>query len=264
MRETYAPVLLERKAARLRKETGNPNYRSKFDTGRSRRDLVGRTFLRPAKMLFGSPVVALLALVISIANGYVYFLLTTFTDVFQGQYGFSTGSAGLAYIGIGVGFMAGLAFTGPVADKLSVRMTAKHGERKPEYRLPPMLVGAFSMPVGLFLYGWTAQYKVHWIVPIIGTTIVGFGVICIFLPVQAYLIDAFTVYAASAGATSTIVRSIFGAVLPLAGPSLYGHLGLGWGNSVLGFIALATAAVPIFLLRYGERIRTAPRFRLQL
>jgi hypothetical protein len=43
---------------------------------------------------------------------------------------------------------------------------------KPEYRLPPLVVGTFFIPAGLFLYGWSAYYKIHWIVPIIGTALV--------------------------------------------------------------------------------------------
>src|SRR5690606_19361998 len=45
MRETYAPVLMERKAARLRKETGNDALRSKLDTGLSPKDLFNRSIV---------------------------------------------------------------------------------------------------------------------------------------------------------------------------------------------------------------------------
>ena len=77
------------------------------------------------------------------------------------------------------------------------------------------------------------------------------------MPIQSYLVDAFTVYASSAIAACTILRSLLGALLPLAGPSMYASLGYGWGNSLLGFIALAMVPVPFLLLKYGEAIRTA-------
>ncbi|KAI1423465.1 MFS general substrate transporter [Xylaria sp. FL1777] len=262
--ETYAPVLLERKASRLRKETGNPYLRSKLDSRKSPKTIFKMALTRPLKLLFQSPIIVMLAFTVSIVYGYLYLLFTTFTNVFVNQYGFSTGSSGLAYLGLGFGFVAGLVFIGLVSDRLVIRMTAKHDVRKPEYRLPPMAVGAFSVPAGLLWYGWTAQYHVHFIVPIIGSAFVGFGVLVIFLPVQAYLIDAFTVYAASASATNTVVRSVFGALVPLAGPPLYGRLGLGWGNTVLAFIALATVPVPLLLIRYGEKIRMSPKFQLEL
>ncbi|KAL9580008.1 MAG: hypothetical protein Q9212_004751 [Teloschistes hypoglaucus] len=75
-------------------------------------------------------------------------------------------------------------------------------------------------------------------------------------PLSTYLIDAFTNYAASALAAATVLRSVLGAVLPLAGPKMYESLGLGWGNSLLAFIALAFGVMPWAFYRYGERLRT--------
>jgi hypothetical protein len=73
---------------------------------------------------------------------------------------------------------------------------------------------------------------------------------------QAYLVDAFTIYAASALAATTIMRSVMAAVLPLAAPRMYAALGIGWGNSLLAFLALACLPVPFLLLRYGEKMRS--------
>lgn len=70
-----------------------------------------------------------------------------------------------------------------------------------------------------------------------------------------YLVDSFPTYAASAIAATKVFQSIGGAFLPLAGQPLYSTLGLGWGNSVLGFIALAFFPVPILFFRYGAWLR---------
>ena len=37
---------------------------------------------------------------------------------------------------------------------------------------------------------------------------------------------------------------------------MYDTLGLGWGNSLLAFIAVALIPVPFLLIRYGELLRT--------
>jgi len=84
------------------------------------------------------------------------------------------------------------------------------------------------------------------------------------MTIQTYLVDAFTLHAASAMAANTVLRSVFGGILPLAGLSMYDKLGLGWGNSLLGFIGIAVIPVPIIFKFYGERIRTNPRFQLKL
>ena len=86
----------------------------------------------------------------------------------------------------------------------------------------------------------------------------------VFMPIGTYLVDAFTIYAASAMAANTVLRSFGGALLPLCGRAMYQALGLGWGNSLLAFVALALIPPMLFLIKYGERIRTHPRFQLNL
>jgi len=75
--------------------------------------------------------------------------------------------------------------------------------------------------------------------------------------VSAYLIDAYTIYAASATAAATVLRSLLGALLPLAGTKMYDALGVGWGTSLLGFIAVAFIPVPYIFYIHGERIRNS-------
>jgi hypothetical protein len=70
-----------------------------------------------------------------------------------------------------------------------------------------------------------------------------------------YLVDAFTVHAASVTAASTLLRCMCGALLPLAGNYMYDSLGMGWGTSLLGFISVAFLPVPAVFYRYGQRIR---------
>ena len=116
----------------------------------------------------------------------------------------------------------------------------------------------------VFLYGWTADKHIFWFVPILGTGLVGLGLLATFMPIQTYLVDAFTIYAASALAANTVLRSLVGALLPLAGQKMYATLGLGWGNSLLAFIALAMCPIPVIFYKYGERIRKSPRFQVTL
>ena len=84
------------------------------------------------------------------------------------------------------------------------------------------------------------------------------------MAIQTYLVDTYTLHAASAIAANTVLRSLLGTCFPLFGLQMYSALGLGWGNSLLGFIALAMCPIPILLLKYGESIRKNPRFQVQL
>lgn len=82
------------------------------------------------------------------------------------------------------------------------------------------------------------------------------------MPTITYLVDAFTIYAASVTAASSIIRSLVGALLPLAGNSMYDALGLGWGTSVLGFIAVAFIPMPFVLWKFGQRLRESKFFQV--
>ncbi|KAK7422802.1 hypothetical protein QQX98_001363 [Neonectria punicea] len=169
-------------------------------------------------MLTMSPIILGLSLLAAVAYGVLYLLFTTLTEVFETRYGIIT-NVGLVYFGIGVGQIVGVIAFGSVSDTV-VKKLANGGEMKPEYRLPVMIPGAAMIPLGLLLYGWTAQYYVHWFVPILGNFFVGVGVITVFIPVAAYVVDAYPVHAASATAATTVLRSIGGALLPLAGPRM--------------------------------------------
>lgn len=104
------------------------------------------------------------------------------TEVFQSTYHFKDGAVGLAYLGIGIGMFLGLLISGATSDRLVIKLAERNGgQRKPEYRLPLMVPAALTVPIGLFMYGWSAQYAVHWIVPIIGTGFVGLGLITTFV-----------------------------------------------------------------------------------
>lgn len=266
-RETYAPIILQRKVKRLRRETGNEALRSKLNIGLSPKDYFKTGIIRPFVLLVRSPISIVLALYIGVVYGYLYLMFTSITSIFLSTYNFSASTVGLSFLGVGIGSLLGLGYYSIVSDRSVKRKIAKQNEKlaadgkepiytvKPEVRLPPLLVGAPAIPAGLFIYGWTAEYGVHWIVPIIGTSLIGVGNIIVFMALLMYLVDAYQVYAASALAANTVVRSIVGALLPLAGLPLFDKLSYGWGNSLLGFIAIAMLPVPVFILKYGERLR---------
>ncbi|KIN08255.1 hypothetical protein OIDMADRAFT_100107 [Oidiodendron maius Zn] len=258
-RETNHRVLMKRKVQRLQKELNRPELRSCYDTTGSPESTVTiliNGILRPLKMLFLSPIITLLSLYMAFVYGLLYLLFTTIPTVFIGTYHWDPEITGLAYIGLGVGFMTALVVVAKISDMTVVRMTkANNGVFEPEMRLPACIIFACFIPITFFWYGWSADKKTHWIVPVIGLMPFGFGMMGIFIPIQTYVIDAFLQYAASGVAALTVSRSLFGTFLPLAGPKMYAALGLGWGNSVLGFIALALIPAPMFIFKFGARMR---------
>lgn len=76
------------------------------------------------------------------------------------------------------------------------------------------------------------------------------------MPTQLYLIELFgSKGAASALSANNVFRYMGGTFLPLAGPWLYGSLGYGWGNTLLGFLALLFIIPPTLLYKFGDRLR---------
>lgn len=220
-----------------------------------------RAMSRPLKLTLLSPINALLSIATAFAYGLLYILLTTIPMVFEESYGFSTGITGLTFIGLGIGNCIGLLIFTLTSDRYILRRIAD-GKMKPEDRLPYVLASCPLMAAGLFLYGWSAQARTHWIAPVIGLTLFGIGNTLFLTGVTCYLVDAFTKHAASALAANTVLRSIGGALLPLAGNAMYRSLHYSWGNSLLAFLAIGFTPALVALYKYGEVIRL--KFPLKL
>ncbi|KAK7565402.1 fluconazole resistance protein [Phyllosticta citricarpa] len=193
LRETYPSLLLERRAARLRKTTSDPRYRSALATGQTNKQLWRSTVIRPTRMAIFSPVLVFICVYTALAYGILYILFTTYTFVFEDQYRFSTSSAGLSYLGSGLGSLIGLAAVGKVSDGILRRKMAAGIAIRPDDRLDLriMVPTCLLLPAGVFLYGWSAGQKVHLIVPMIDTAVASMGMIVVFICIQTYLVDAF-------------------------------------------------------------------------
>lgn len=258
--ETNHKVLLQRKTKRLNKELKRTDLRTCYDgseSGKLSQLTILRTgMLRPLKMLIFAPMIFIQSLYVSFIYGSVYLMYNSIPPTFETRYGWSTGISGLVFISIGVGYMVGLWAFSMLSDRTVVRLTkANGGAFKPEFRLTIMIWYSFLCPLAFFWYGWSAQMKTHWIVPIVGLFPLGFGVIGVFMPTQAYIIDAYPSYAASGIAAFTVLRSVIAAFLPLCGPVLFDNLGVGWGSSILGFVGVAMIPIPIVIFKFGARLR---------
>ena len=150
----------------------------------------------------------------------------------------------------------GIAFAG-WSNKWYTDEAAKHGGVAPaEARLPPAMYGAVAIPVGLFWFAWTNGPSIHWISPVVAGAPFGFGFTIVFLAVTNYLIDSYTIFAASVLAANTVLRSLFGAAFPLFTEDMFNTLGIHWASSIPAFLALACVPFPFIFYRYGAKIRS--------
>lgn len=262
--ETYPAVLLKHKAKRLRAKTGNPQLRTVFETTQGTGATLRIAIVRPFMLLLMNPAVFSLGLFQAFAYGFLYLMFVTFPELYLIHYHERIGIAGLNYLGPGIGLILGVIICTPLIQYSFERLTAANGGvSKPEFRLPVLIIGGAFVPVGLFWYGWSAEKGLHWVMPLVGTGIFSFGMISVFGAVQTYLIDMSPRYAASAVSAATVFRSLFGFGFPLFGQRLYDQFGYGWGNSILGFIAIPLGLIfPLMIYKYGEPWRLAAEARL--
>lgn len=176
------------------------------------------------------------------------------------------------------------------------QVVAKGGKADPEDRLPGMMIAAPFIPIcqyhlhfppsfladfltaALFIFGWTSPPYVmpgggNWVGPCISGVPFGFGMVVVYFSANAYLIDTFPSYVASALAAKTVVRSGMGAAMPLFMVQMFHGLGNGWAASLLAFVSLAMVSnlhaslqlcvilnrsqvpIPFLFYRYGKSIR---------
>ncbi|KAI0366301.1 MFS polyamine transporter [Pilatotrama ljubarskyi] len=268
LKETYAPILLERKAIRIRKsmdpeKAQTREVRTVFDgADRHWKNIVKKALIRPFVLFYHEPIVQLLGIYMAFVYGTLYLFLTTIPSIFEGTYREPVGIAGLNYFALGVGLTGASQINARMLDRIYKYFQDKNdGVGKPEYRLPPMIPGAILLPAGLFITGWTARPDVHWIAPDIGIALVGAGTILNFQSIQTYVIDAFTLHAASALAAVTFFRSLAGFGFPLFAPAMYNALGYGKGDTILACVAIVVGVpAPFLFWFYGERIRNASKY----
>lgn len=190
--ETYAPVLLRKRAAALSKITGH-TYISKLEVGRPKKTATQQfaiAIVRPWVLLFREPIVTLLSLYLAVIYGTLYLMFAAFPIIFDELRDWSQGISGLAFLGIAVGTVISVGCF--FFDQMRYRKIcdANGGAPVPEARLPLALIGSVLLPIGLFVFAWTNGPEIHWIVPIIASGVFGAGLVSVFLSAQNYLIDS--------------------------------------------------------------------------
>ncbi|KAI3343224.1 major facilitator superfamily domain-containing protein [Ustulina deusta] len=288
LRETYTPVLLRRKAAALGLDQGGGEG-PPTTTGTGRwtfwSDFFSRlrvNMLRPFQLLFYRPVMHIVTLNMGLSFGIYTLMLSTFAELWVSRYKQSKLSSSLHYIAISVGISIATQGGGRAMDWVYQRLRERDGAirsrgrtpttsaggklppGKPEYRVPYMLPGILLMPSGLFWYGWSAQRHYHWIVVDIGAAVFTMGSFIYSQALNAYILDEFREYGASATAAVRVLSQTLGFVFPIFAPQLYETLDYGWGNSLLAFIFIVLAfPVPGCLWLWGEKLRAIGRQRTE-
>ncbi|KAJ3572441.1 hypothetical protein NP233_g3081 [Leucocoprinus birnbaumii] len=264
LKESFAPYLLEQKAKRIRATMDLENSHVKeINPMPSWKDIFGRALTRPFALFAHEPIMQLLGLYMALIYGIFYLFLTTIPAIFTGIYHMPIGTGGLNYIALGIGLTGASQINARYMDKIYVylRRTRGNGMNEPEFRLPSMVPGTIVMPIGLLITGWAAQNHIHWVVTDLGILLVGAGMILTFQSIQVYVLDTFTLHAASALAAVSCLRSLAGFGFPLFAPIMYEKLGYGKGDTILACAAIVLGCpAPFLFWIYGKKIRSMSKY----
>ncbi|KAF7883680.1 uncharacterized protein EAF02_005600 [Botrytis sinoallii] len=260
--ETYPPVILIEKAAELRRRTKNWGIHAKQEEIEiDFRELVTKNFSRPLRLLASEPIVLFLSIYMAFIYGLLYLFLTAYPIVFQQIHGFTGGVGGLPYFGMIVGMLIAGIYIVLTQPSYNRKLAANNGIPVPEWRLPPVIIGGVSFAAGLFWFGWSGyRADIHWIVPTLSGLLTGFGLLAIFLQSLNYLVDAYLMFAASAIAANTLLRSLAGAGFPLFSQYMFKAMGVNWAGTLLGCVALVLVPIPVCFYMYGEKLRAKSKF----
>ncbi|PWY86559.1 MFS general substrate transporter [Aspergillus sclerotioniger CBS 115572] len=247
--ETFGPILLYRRGLLIHGTSPKPLQRNQLS--RIRSDLA-----RPFIMLGTQPIIQLLALYMGFLFGLNHLTISTFHSLWREVYHQDDFRASLNYIAITVGLLGGAEVTGPVNDIIyRHRKRKNHGKDSPEYRIYLMLPSAILLPTGLLLYGWSATYHLHWTLPNLGITTYSFGLLMGYQCIQAYVLDCYPVYAASAMGALTVLRSLMGFIMPVFAPVVYESVGYGWASTGLAGVAGIVGWLRRWCWGLGEGLR---------
>ncbi|KAH3660034.1 hypothetical protein OGAPHI_007239 [Ogataea philodendri] len=266
-KETHHPILLVEKAREIKRRTKNWGIHAPHDEFQlSVKEIAENNLTRPLRMLFTEPIILFVSIYNAFIYGMLYLFLTAYPLVFQSGYGMAPGVAELPYFGMVIGEIIGGIYC-IYQEKSYVRqLEANNGKIVPEARLGPIIVGGIAFPIGILWFTWTGNYHntVHWIVPTISGLFTGFGLLAIFIPSINYIIDCYLIFAASAMAGNTFLRSAFGAVFPLFASFMFKNMGTNWAGLLLGVFAIILIGCPVAFKLYGKKLRQKSKFAFDL
>ncbi|KAF2686298.1 MFS multidrug transporter [Lentithecium fluviatile CBS 122367] len=259
--ETYPAVLLSRRAARIRFQTRNWAIHAKIDEQQvDLKNIAEKYLLRPFAMLVKEPILILITLYMSLIYGILYLFFEAYPIAFQEERGWNSGVGALPFLSITIGVLLGGSIIVFTTKTRFARKLSHEGHVVPEERLIPMIIGGFLFPAGMFWFAWTSSPNITWIPQVLAGIPIGAGVLMIFLQGLNYIIDVYLMYANTAIAANTFLRSGFGAGFPLFATAMYHTLGVNWATSLLGFLTAALFPVPILFYIYGKKIRGMSRY----
>lgn len=265
MPETYAPLLLQWKAAHYRKITGDSRFRSAHEV--ENETLFTRlkiSMTRPFLMIT-EPIIIAMTLYITVAYIILFTFLVGWPFIFERELGLDQGLANVVFISMYVGTSSCF-----ILVPIIYRMTMAHIKKsesngsthfKPEIRLWYAMFGpALAIPISLFWLAWTSFPSISVWSSIIAVALFGFGIMGLFLVVYMYIIDSYESFSASALTFVVLVRYVVSGGMTVAGIPFYENMGVHYTLTILACLAAALVPIPYVLYYKGHLLRARSKY----
>lgn len=261
--ETSTPNILLRRARRLRKLTGDSRLQSESEI--EQRNMTGSSVLiaaliRPFEITIKDPSVFFVNIYTALTYAIYFTFFEVFPLVFPPFYGFNLGETGAAFLACEVGAIIGLVLYFSYLYFYMIPDNIKNGFREQEHRLLPAIFGSVVIPVGLFIFAWTARPSIHWIVPLIGVAIFTVGQYCVIQGLFMYVPVSYPQYAASIFTGNDLIRSAIAAGCILAARPMFINLGVHKGVTVLAGLSVMGIIGTLLMYKYGKKLRAKSKF----
>ena len=168
MPETYERTIVVRRA---KGRNLLPPKLMEPSSGATISEMARVTLITPAIMLVSEPLLILASLYLGFNFAVIFQWFIAVPAVLNLVYGFTVQQAGLAFIAAIVGaILATISST--IIDRLSfprLLRKSQYGSVDVEYRMYSAMVGGPFITASLFWIGWTADPKISWASPVVGT-----------------------------------------------------------------------------------------------
>ncbi|KAI0539326.1 major facilitator superfamily transporter [Xylaria digitata] len=261
--ETYGPVLLTRRARKLRKLDPTAQVYAAFELEeKGIKQVITKVLTRPIRMILTETIVTATCLYLALVYAIFYISFSAFPIVFQNLYGLSPGVTGLLFLPIfgGVIIALGTFFAWENFLRKSQERNRPWTKKEEYRRVPLAAIGGPIFAASLFWLGFLAKIDIHYAIPSLAGIGFGIGFQLIFIGMLNYLTDAYEIFAASANAAASSARSFLAVVLPLATTPMFMQLGISGALGLLGGLSLLLSTIPFIFLWKGERIRAGSAF----
>ncbi|KAL6706700.1 hypothetical protein ACN47E_005242 [Coniothyrium glycines] len=261
--ETSSATILLRRAQRLRKLTHSPHVKSQSEIDQANltpRDVAVEALWRPFQLMLLDPSIAFTAVYTAIVYGIFYSFFEAFPLVYNEMYGFNLGELGLTFLSVTVGVAISIAWYWWYIYYRVEPYIRANGLGAPERRLVPALYVTFFVPVGLFIFGWTADPRIHWIVSCVGIAITTVGIFLIIQCIFLYLPLSYPQFAASLFAGNDFTRSALAAGAIHFSYPLFHNLDVDRGASLLAGLTVGCSVGVYVLFFFGAKLRAKSRF----